>query len=195
MIGEFEFEGIFYAEEIPAPFPGMTYAFFVGFLIIMSVIIVNLLVGLAVDDIKAVQEQAELKRLVMQVEQVLDVERMMPDFLYKRSIVKLKIYSKLHREEYVEEFVRHGEMKEKMKSGDKQKEIEQNEQKLVKQLAEDVQEMKRENAEMKTALLAFLKKDSDNFSARSTQPASPIGGSDSDRGHRRRRHRKFRDQN
>ncbi len=33
----------------------------------MAIIIMNLLVGLAVDDIKAVQDQAVLKRLAMQV--------------------------------------------------------------------------------------------------------------------------------
>ena len=54
MIGEFEYEGIFYptqSHQNPV-FANMTYAFFVGFLIVMSIIIVNLLIGLAVDDIK-----------------------------------------------------------------------------------------------------------------------------------------------
>jgi hypothetical protein len=50
----------------------MTTAFFVAFMIIMSIIIVNLLIGLAVDDIKAVQEQAILKRLAMQVGQLIN---------------------------------------------------------------------------------------------------------------------------
>jgi len=49
-----------------------------------SVIVVNLLIGLAVDDIKAVQDQAILKRLAMQVELVLDVERLLPNFLLRR---------------------------------------------------------------------------------------------------------------
>ena len=50
----------------------------------MSVIVVNLLIGLAVDDIKAVLDQAILKRLAMQVELVLDVERLLPNFLLRR---------------------------------------------------------------------------------------------------------------
>ena len=33
----------------------------------MTIIIMNLLIGLAVDDIKAVQEKAKLKKLAMQV--------------------------------------------------------------------------------------------------------------------------------
>ena len=44
----------------------VTYLLFVAFLVIMSILIMNLLVGLAVDDIKAVQDQAVLKRLGMQ---------------------------------------------------------------------------------------------------------------------------------
>ncbi len=65
MIGEFEFDTIFY--ETPLPFPVSTIFLFVIFLVIMAIIIMNLLVGLAVDDIKAVQDQAVLKRLAMQV--------------------------------------------------------------------------------------------------------------------------------
>ncbi|KAI8752889.1 transient receptor potential cation channel subfamily A member 1, partial [Biomphalaria glabrata] len=38
-------------------------------------------VGLAVDDIKAVQEQAALKRMAMRVELALDVERLIPHFI------------------------------------------------------------------------------------------------------------------
>ena len=75
MIGEFNFDDIFHIEdEVSGPgtkplllYPQMSYGLFVGFLVLMSIIIVNLLVGLAVDDIKAVQEKAKLKRLAMQV--------------------------------------------------------------------------------------------------------------------------------
>merc|ERR1712223_228436 len=80
MTGEFEYEGII---ENPV-FPELTFVFFLVFLIIMSIIVVNLLIGLAVDDIKAVQDQAILKRLAMQVELVLDVERLLPNFLLRR---------------------------------------------------------------------------------------------------------------
>ncbi len=103
MIGEFEFESIFYSETNPdnLAYPSITFAFFVGFLIIMSIIIVNLMVGLAVDDIKAVQDQAELKMLAMQVQQVLDVERMLPMFLFEKSILgqeTFEIGSSVHAE-------------------------------------------------------------------------------------------------
>ena len=45
-------------------------------------------VGLAVDDIKTVQDNAVLSRLAMQVTLNLDVERMLPDFIRRRFIVK-----------------------------------------------------------------------------------------------------------
>ena len=50
----------------------------------MAIIVVNLLIGLAVDDIKAVQDKAILKRLAMQVELVLDTERLLPNFILRR---------------------------------------------------------------------------------------------------------------
>ena len=81
MIGEFEYEGMiipvtkerFYAELLDLldyendTFVGYTALLFVVFVIIMSIIIMNLLTGLAVDDIQSIAENAELKKLSMQV--------------------------------------------------------------------------------------------------------------------------------
>ena len=72
--GELEYDNLFFADEFPinlqsVPYEWTTRLFFVVFVIIMPIIIMNLLVGLAVDDIKAVQENAVLKRLAMQVTQ------------------------------------------------------------------------------------------------------------------------------
>ncbi len=125
MIGEFEFESIFYSETDPhnLAYPGITFAFFIGFLIVMSIIIVNLLVGLAVDDIKAVQDQAELKRLAMTVEQVLDVERMLPMVLYKKSMIEpVKLKKGSAHQLALAEF--HKEMAEKVLEKDKGKKLE-----------------------------------------------------------------------
>lgn len=96
MIGEFEFDSIFntarstdsemvYQETV-------TYLMFVVFMIIMSIIIMNLLVGLAVDDIKAVQEQAALKRMAMQVDLALDVERIVPEFIRRKFVIKKQTF-------------------------------------------------------------------------------------------------------
>lgn len=60
-----QFESNAYENQIF--FDGVTYSMFVGFLIVMTLVIMNLLVGLAVDDIKGVQNQAVVKRLAMQV--------------------------------------------------------------------------------------------------------------------------------
>ena len=48
-------------------FIGYTAFLFFVFVIIMSIIIMNLLTGLAVDDIQSIAENAELKKLSMQV--------------------------------------------------------------------------------------------------------------------------------
>ncbi|XP_077977717.1 transient receptor potential cation channel subfamily A member 1 homolog [Glandiceps talaboti] len=56
----------------------VTYVMFSIFLVIASVLIMNLLVGLAIDDINGVQEQAKLKKHALQVELALDVEQMIP---------------------------------------------------------------------------------------------------------------------
>ncbi|XP_078698733.1 transient receptor potential cation channel subfamily A member 1 homolog isoform X2 [Branchiostoma floridae x Branchiostoma belcheri] len=97
MIGEFDFDSIFHtfedkgdaAEYADQLFYGpVTYIIFVVFVIIGSIIIMNLLVGLAVDDIKGVQEEAVLERLAMQVDLTLDVEQNLPEFIRKRFVRK-----------------------------------------------------------------------------------------------------------
>lgn len=88
MIGEMEFDSIFNEEKLD--YPQMTYIVFVAFLILMSILLMNLLVGLAVDDIKAVQDQAILKRLAMQTQMVLDVEVLIPETLRRMYVVSKK---------------------------------------------------------------------------------------------------------
>merc|ERR1712223_2294129 len=89
MTGEFEYEGLI----TDTNFPEVTYAFFVVFMIINAIIVVNLLIGLAVDDIQAVQDNAILKRLAMQVELVLDVERMLPNIMLRRLTQQKEVIS------------------------------------------------------------------------------------------------------
>ena len=52
---------------VAVPYEWPTRIFFIIFVITMPIIIMNLLVGLAVDDIKTVQENAVLQRVAMQV--------------------------------------------------------------------------------------------------------------------------------
>lgn len=91
MIGEFEYEGIFHGDE-PNYF-SVTYFFFVIFIVIMSVIIMNLLVGLAVDDIAAVMRVAAVKRLEMRISLTLDVERQLPLTKFFNRIRQFRIFT------------------------------------------------------------------------------------------------------
>ncbi|XP_023338164.1 transient receptor potential channel pyrexia [Eurytemora carolleeae] len=91
--GEYEFEGIFMDTQLP--FPGATVFMFVIFVLVMAIIMMNLLVGLAVDDIKEVQDHAELKKLSSQVEQIFELEKILPSFiLERRSVQKIRLDSK-----------------------------------------------------------------------------------------------------
>ncbi|XP_041358307.1 transient receptor potential cation channel subfamily A member 1-like isoform X2 [Gigantopelta aegis] len=59
-------------------FSNLTLVFLAVFILLMPILLVNLLTGLAVGDIVAVQRDARLKRLAMQVELHMDLERKMP---------------------------------------------------------------------------------------------------------------------
>uniref|UniRef100_H2Y8X8 Ion transport domain-containing protein n=1 Tax=Ciona savignyi TaxID=51511 RepID=H2Y8X8_CIOSA len=92
MIGELSYGDIFYSAAGAAVGSNygsevytteVSFVLFVIFLIVMTIIIMNLLVGLAVGDIIAVQEHATLERLGMQVDLALDVEFTIPAFLRK----------------------------------------------------------------------------------------------------------------
>ncbi|XP_054708114.1 transient receptor potential cation channel subfamily A member 1 homolog [Uloborus diversus] len=90
MIGEIEFDAIFNDPDNKVYFPGPSYLLFVCFMLLMAIIIMNLLIGLAVDDIKGVQEKAELQRLAMKVELVLTVERILPTVVLRKCISKCR---------------------------------------------------------------------------------------------------------
>lgn len=72
MTGEFDFGDDFVTGDLNNE--AATYILFVCFFICMTILVMNLLVGLAVDDIKMIQDKAKLKRLQMQVDLVLDLE-------------------------------------------------------------------------------------------------------------------------
>ncbi|XP_048240280.1 transient receptor potential cation channel subfamily A member 1 homolog [Haliotis rufescens] len=101
MMGEIDFNSIFNeqwkATSVEAAdksdrvfFPEASYLLFVIFLILMSIIAMNLLVGLAVDDIQSVQGQAALKIMAMQVDLALDVEKSLPDFIRRKTYIRCR---------------------------------------------------------------------------------------------------------
>ncbi|XP_034250301.1 transient receptor potential channel pyrexia [Thrips palmi] len=79
MSGELEFEDMFYngqpGEEIQ--FPYTAHFLFLMFVVLVTVILTNLLVGLAVSDIQGLQKSAGLDRLVRQAELVAHLESML----------------------------------------------------------------------------------------------------------------------
>ena len=66
MIGEFEYEELFFG-DISAPYEYYSVVLFMVFVLVMSIVTMNLLVGLAVDNIQEIQENAELIQLSMNV--------------------------------------------------------------------------------------------------------------------------------
>lgn len=77
MSGELEFEDIFYAEKYPIQFPGTAHVMFFAFVLLVTIILTNLLVGLAVSDIQGLQASAGLDRLTRQVELVARLESLL----------------------------------------------------------------------------------------------------------------------
>ncbi|XP_019851378.1 PREDICTED: transient receptor potential cation channel subfamily A member 1 homolog [Amphimedon queenslandica] len=92
--GEFEFDSTFRqtgsqseAGSDDIQFPFASYVLWILFLILMPILFINLLVGLAVDDIKGMQESAGTNRLALRVELTLTVEEYLPLWLRKNFIV------------------------------------------------------------------------------------------------------------
>ena len=82
MAGEFEYDGLFNNVDNTLDHPISSYILWLIFVILIPIILANLLVGLAVDDIKGVQETAVLKRLALKVELVLNFEETFPFSIY-----------------------------------------------------------------------------------------------------------------
>ena len=93
---EFEYDSIFEDPNQPLHNYISAIVIWVIFIVMMPILLMNLLVGLAVDDIKGVQENAELKRFEMQVVLVLNTERKLPYVLSKMFILSTKYLKPNH---------------------------------------------------------------------------------------------------
>lgn len=91
MIGELEFEDVFFSKEADGgvPYPVTTHLIFFTFVILVTVILMNLLVGLAVNDIQGLQASAGLNRLSRQAELVARLEGLLFSKLLKKAPPKL----------------------------------------------------------------------------------------------------------
>ncbi|XP_017768544.1 PREDICTED: transient receptor potential channel pyrexia [Nicrophorus vespilloides] len=83
MSGELEFEDMFDESDKPIAYPVTTHIMFLAFVILVTVILTNLMVGLAVSDIQGLQQSAGLDRLVRQAELVAHLESMLFSRLLK----------------------------------------------------------------------------------------------------------------
>ncbi|XP_076235392.1 transient receptor potential channel pyrexia [Calliopsis andreniformis] len=77
MSGELEFEDVFFDENAPILYSGTAHLMLLGFVILVTVILTNLMMGLAVSDIQELQRCAGLDRLVRRAELVAYLESML----------------------------------------------------------------------------------------------------------------------
>ncbi|KAL0100199.1 hypothetical protein PUN28_019552 [Cardiocondyla obscurior] len=77
MSGELEFEDVFFDKSAPLEYPGTAHLMLLGFVILVTVILTNLMVGLAVSDIQELRRCAGLDRLVRRAELVAHFENML----------------------------------------------------------------------------------------------------------------------
>eukprot|EP00116_Pleurobrachia_bachei_P009688 sb/3469950/ len=95
MTGEFEFDSYFYSLT-DLHYPESTVITFIIFVIIVPIVFMNLLVGLAVDDIKAVYDDAELQRTIMKIDLIFQVESLLTQsFIDKIHLAKKTFYPNL----------------------------------------------------------------------------------------------------
>lgn len=88
MAGELEMEDIFY-DDTKILYPVTAHAMFLAFVLLVTVILTNLLVGLAVSDIQGLQASAGLDRLSRQAELVARLESLFFSRLLRHAPQKL----------------------------------------------------------------------------------------------------------
>ncbi|XP_068149170.1 transient receptor potential channel pyrexia [Drosophila tropicalis] len=88
MSGELEYEDIFYG-DYAVKFPITAHIIFLSFVLLVTVILTNLMVGLAVSDIQGLQVSASLDRLVRQAELVSRLESLFFSRLLRSAPTKL----------------------------------------------------------------------------------------------------------
>lgn len=94
MIGELEFDDMFFEKESDGRlknefYPVTTQLMFFTFVLLVTIILMNLLVGLAVSDIQGLQASAGLNRLTRQAELVARLEGLLFSKLLKKAPPKI----------------------------------------------------------------------------------------------------------
>ena len=90
MLGEYDFADIFLKTDggEVLPFPAPTYAMFIFFFALVSILSLNVLVGLTVEDIRRYLENADLMALSMKLEYTLNIQRWKKKELAVGRIIK-----------------------------------------------------------------------------------------------------------
>ncbi|XP_055544901.1 transient receptor potential channel pyrexia [Wyeomyia smithii] len=89
MAGELEFEDMFYNDDVQIKYPGTAHVMFLAFVLLVTVILTNLLVGLAVSDIQGLQQSAGLDRLSRQAELISRLEGLMFSKILRKVPISL----------------------------------------------------------------------------------------------------------
>ncbi|XP_053396874.1 transient receptor potential cation channel subfamily A member 1-like isoform X2 [Mercenaria mercenaria] len=87
MIGELDFSTTFLDGEVY--FDVISYVFFYGFMLFMSIVVINLLVGLAVENIQEFHTRAGLTKKEMQVKFALELERLATSPTFRKGLTFL----------------------------------------------------------------------------------------------------------
>ena len=93
MSGEFDYGDIFFPENEDGqpsspPFPDLTFAFFTIFFILLALLLMNLLLGLTLNDVEVLVEVASIKKMSIRLKFCLNLERI------KWKIESAKVYIK-----------------------------------------------------------------------------------------------------
>ena len=77
MSGELEFEDVFFDKDAPILYPGTTHLMLLAFVVLVTIILANLMMGLAVSDIQELRRCAGLDRLVRRAQLVAHLENLL----------------------------------------------------------------------------------------------------------------------
>lgn len=89
MSGELEFEDVFFSPDAPVMYTGTAHLMLFSFVILVTVILMNLMVGLAVSDIQELRRCAGLDRLVRRAELVAHLESLLFSKLLDRAPTRI----------------------------------------------------------------------------------------------------------
>lgn len=96
MTGEFEFDNYYSPETLNAASPlyykQISFIMFFVFIIIVPIVFMNLLVGLAVDDIQDVYRRANLELAVMKIQLIFQIELLLPESFKRKRNKKSKVF-------------------------------------------------------------------------------------------------------